>query len=255
VYGGIITGTIAAWWYARRRGVSFARWADIIAPALFVMQAVGRWGNYFNQELYGPPTTLPWGIPIDCAHRLQNVYPCTALPEATTRFHPMFLYESISGILGAIFLIWLGYRFRSRLRPGDLLLVFFIWYGTTRFVLENLRVDNWTFFGIPTAQIISLVVILIGAGGLIYRHRRGHPSDPPAAFPQRATWGALGADWMTRPIDEPWANVPPPKETVDWDAIIDAEDDADVDESATEATEASDAIEEPPSAPPPDRPT
>ena len=70
VYGGIVTGTLAAWWYARRRGVSFARWADIVAPTLFVMQAIGRWGNYFNQELYGPPTTLPWGIPIDCAHRL-----------------------------------------------------------------------------------------------------------------------------------------------------------------------------------------
>ena len=96
VYGGIITGTIAAWWYARRRHVSFPRWADIIAPALFVMQAIGRWGNYFNQELYGPPTTLPWGIPIDCAHRLQDIYSCAVLPE-TTRFHPLFLYESISG--------------------------------------------------------------------------------------------------------------------------------------------------------------
>jgi phosphatidylglycerol:prolipoprotein diacylglycerol transferase len=224
VYGGILTGTIAAWWYARRRGVDFARWTDVIAPALFVMQAIGRWGNYFNQELYGPPTTLPWGIPIECAHRLQDAYPCSTLPELTTRFHPLFLYESISGVLGAAFLIWLGFRFRARLRPGDLLLVFFIWYGTTRFILENLRADNWTFFGVPTAQIISLAVILIGVGGLLYRHRRGHPADPPPAFPQRATWGALGAEWMTRPIDEPWANVPPPKETVDWDAIIDAED-------------------------------
>ena len=226
VYGGILTGTIAAWWYARRRGVDFARWTDIIAPALFVMQAIGRWGNYFNQELYGPPTTLPWGIPIECAHRLQDAYPCSTLPELTTRFHPLFLYESISGVLGAAFLIWLGFRFRARLRPGDLLLVFFIWYGTTRFILENLRADNWTFFGVPTAQIISLAVILIGVGGLLYRHRRGHPADPPPAFPQQATWGALGAEWMTRPIDEPWANVPPPKEAVDWDAIIDAEDNA-----------------------------
>ena len=149
---------------------------------------------------------------------------------------------------------------------GDLLLVFFIWYGTTRFVLENLRVDNWTFFGIPTAQIISLVVILIGAGGLIYRHRRGHPSDPPPAFPQQATWGALGAEWMTRPIDEPWANVPPKKEAVDWDAIIDADDDvADegVDDDVVadeikgvEVESPADASAEPPApAPADDRPT
>ena len=251
VYGGILTGTIAAWWYARRRGVDFPRWTDIIAPALFVMQAIGRWGNYFNQELYGPPTTLPWGIPIECANRLQDVYSCATYPELTTRFHPLFLYESISGVLGAAFLIWLGFRFRSWLRPGDLLLTFFIWYGTTRFLLESLRADNWTFFGIPTAQIISLAVILIGVGGLLYRHRRGHPADPPPRFPQRATWGALGAEWMTRPIDEPWANVPPPKEKVDWDAVIDSEDAddapdpnaADVDAAEVDAAEATDGVD------------
>ena len=209
VYGGIATGTLAAWWYARRRRVPFARWVDIIAPALFVMQAIGRWGNYFNQELYGPPTSLSWGIPIQCAHRLQDIYPCSSLPEATTRFHPLFLYESISGVIGAVLLIWLGYRFRSRLRPGDLLLVFFVWYGTTRFLLENLRADNWTFFGVPMAQIVSLAIIAIGVVGLIVRHRGPHRGDRPASNPAVATWGALGATWMTRPSDESWANLPP----------------------------------------------
>ncbi len=228
VYGGIITGTIAGWWYARRRQVSFARWADIVAPALFVMQAIGRWGNYFNQELYGPPTTLPWGIPIDCAHRLQDVYSCALFPEATTRFHPLFLYESISGILGALFLYWLGSRYRNRLRPGDLLLVFFIWYGTTRFVLENLRADNWTFFGIPVAQIVSLAIVAVGVAGLIHRHRPRHPADRPPTFPDKATWGALGATWMTKPIDESWANVPPKRdERAAGDDADKLDDDAD----------------------------
>ena len=73
VYGGIITGTVAAFLYARYKRVPFLRWADIVAPALFVMQAVARWGNFFNQELYGTPTSLPWGIPIDCAHRVDRV--------------------------------------------------------------------------------------------------------------------------------------------------------------------------------------
>jgi phosphatidylglycerol:prolipoprotein diacylglycerol transferase len=210
VYGGIATGALAAWWYARRRRVPFARWVDIIAPSLFVMQAIGRWGNYFNQELYGPPTSLPWGIPIECAHRLQDVYSCSSLPEATTRFHPLFLYESLSGALGAALLIWLGYRFRSRLRPGDLLLVFFVWYGITRFLLENLRADNWTFFGVPMAQIVSLAIIAIGLVGLIVRHRGTHPGDRPASNPAAATWGALGSASMTRPIDEPDAPTPDP---------------------------------------------
>ena len=225
VYGGIVTGTLAAWWYTRRHHVSFARWADIVAPALFVMQAIGRWGNYFNQELYGPPTNLPWGIAIDCAHRL-SIYPCTLYPEATTRFQPLFLYESISGIVGAAFLVSLGFRYRSWLRPGDLLLVFFIWYGTTRFVLEFLRADNWTFFGIPTAQIVSMVFIAIGVVGLILRHRGSRMGDRPPTHPQAATWGSLGAEWMTRPSDESWATP------IDDDALDDDGADATDDDGA-----------------------
>jgi phosphatidylglycerol:prolipoprotein diacylglycerol transferase len=183
VYGGIISGTLAAWLFVRWKREPFWVWADIVAPGLFLMQAIGRWGNFFNQELYGPPTTLPWGIPIDCAHRVAE-YACAALPEATTRFHPLFLYESLSGLLGMLFLLYLGSRLRHRLRPGDLLLTFFIWYGATRFALEFLRSDNWTLGGIPTAQIVSIVFIAVGIAGLLWRHRRGADregvtSDPP----------------------------------------------------------------------------
>ena len=113
VYGGIVTGTIAAFLYARYKSVPFLRWADIIAPGLFMMQAIARWGNFFNQELYGPPTTLPWGIPIDCAHRVEALpLPARLRPErdARPRFHPLFLYESLSGVLGALVLIWLGFH-------------------------------------------------------------------------------------------------------------------------------------------------
>jgi phosphatidylglycerol:prolipoprotein diacylglycerol transferase len=210
VYGGIFTGLLATIWYTRRHRVSFWRWADIVAPALFLMQAIARWGNFFNQELYGTPTTLPWGIRIDCAHRLQDVYPCSTFPLETTHFHPLFLYESISGLLGMVFLLWLGSRFRSRLRPGDLLLVFFIWYGVVRFGLETLRSDNWTFFGVPTAQLVSILFAGIALIVLIYRHRPGHPTDDPLpARPADATWGALPTgEWRTRPIDEPWAHLP-----------------------------------------------
>jgi hypothetical protein len=116
-------------------------------------------------------------------------------------------------------------------------------------------VDNWTFFGVPVAQIISVTVILIGVGGLLYRHRRPHAADRPPTFPQRATWGALGAEWMTRPIDESWANLPPQedKEKVDWDAIIDAEDDEVDDIDAGDVDEAGDTETPPPE--PDDRPT
>ena len=244
VYGGIVTGTLAAWWYTRRHHVSFARWADIIAPALFLMQAIGRWGNYFNQELYGPPTTLPWGIPIDCAHRLA-IYACAVYPEATTRFQPLFLYESISGLLGAAFLVFLGYRLRSWLRPGDLLLVFFIWYGATRFALEFLRADNWTFFGIPTAQIVSMAFIAIGVVGLIVRHRGSRMGDRPPSNPQVATWGALGAAWMTRPIDEPWANIGEMGEAGELDDDEATEDDEAIDDGVEATDDKATAEDEP----------
>ena len=174
VYGGIIAGTITAYILTRRWHQSFLRWADVIAPGLFVMQAVGRWGNFFNQELYGPPTDLPWGITIDCAHRVGDhgipQYPCELYPAATTGFHPLFLYESISGVLGAITLLWLARRYGPRMRPGDLVLVFFAWYGAVRFALETLRTGNWTFFGIPTAMLISGGAVVISLVLLAYRH-------------------------------------------------------------------------------------
>jgi phosphatidylglycerol:prolipoprotein diacylglycerol transferase len=179
VPGGIVTGTLAGWYLTRRWKVDFATWADIVAPGLFAMQAIGRVGNFFNQELYGPPTSLPWGIAIDCAHRVA-AYPCEAYPLATTHFHPLFLYESLSGLVGAAVLLWLARRRDSLLVPGDLLLIFFVWYGTTRFLLEFLRSGNWTFFGIPTAQIVSAIFVIVGVALLWYRHGPGRPA-PTAA--------------------------------------------------------------------------
>lgn len=170
VYGGLITGTIAAIIYCRYERVSVWQWADVIAPGLFVMQAIGRWGNFFNQELYGPPTNLPWGIAIDCAHRVA-AYPCDGFPLATTHFEPLFLYESISGLIGAAALIWLARRPPAWLKRGDLLLIFFVWYGITRFVLEFLRTGNWRLDGIPTAQVFSVLFVAVSLVALAWRHR------------------------------------------------------------------------------------
>jgi phosphatidylglycerol:prolipoprotein diacylglycerol transferase len=234
VYGGIVTGTIAAFAYARYKKVPFLRWADIIAPGLFVMQAIARWGNFFNQELYGPPTTLPWGIPIDCAHRVA-AYACPAGSAPTDTlgqlFHPLFLYESISGTLGALVLIWLGYHARNRLRPGDLLLTFFVWYGTTRFVLETLRADNWTFFGVPTAQIVSLLFVIPALVILFWRHRADHPDDLPATHPEDQTWGAPGSPVeLDDDDDDDWEDDEDDDDEDDDDEDDDDEDEADEDD-------------------------
>ncbi len=144
----------------------------MIAPGLFAMQFVARWGNFFNQELYGPPTSAAVG------HRDRLLPPGGGVPcppAGTTpidaHFQPLFLYESISGLVGMLSLLWLANRYAARLRTGEIALVFFIWYAIVRFLLEYLRVDNWTFFGIPTAQIISTVVVV--ASAIVLAVRRG----------------------------------------------------------------------------------
>jgi phosphatidylglycerol:prolipoprotein diacylglycerol transferase len=183
VYGGIISGTIAAFVYARWQRQPFLRWADAVAPGLFAMQAIGRLGNFFNQEVYGAPTDLPWGIAIQCQYRSQG-YACPAGsdPAATLgqHFQPLFLYESLSGLLGALALMWLARRYRDRLLPGDLLLVFFVWYGVVRFALESLKTENWLFFGVPTAQVVSVALVVPAVALLVWRHRPGRPEDPQA---------------------------------------------------------------------------
>jgi phosphatidylglycerol:prolipoprotein diacylglycerol transferase len=185
VYGGIAGGLVAMILYTRDRRLDFWTWADIVAPGLLVMQGIARWGNFANQELYGPPTSAPWGIAIQCQNRVA-AYGCPAgsdpLATLGQHFQPLFLYESISGLVGAAFLLWVARRFGSRLRTGDIALLFFIWYATTRFVLEPLRADNWTFFGVPTAMIVSAFVIVAATIALIIRHRSsfGNPAPQPA---------------------------------------------------------------------------
>jgi phosphatidylglycerol:prolipoprotein diacylglycerol transferase len=181
VYGGIATGFLVAILYTRWKRQPFLGWADAAAPALLVMQAVARWGNFFNQELYGPPTNLPWGIAIQCANRTETwACPPGSDPAATLGQHfvPLFLYESLSGLVGAVVLILLARRVRS-LRPGDIVLLFFAWYGTTRFLLEPLRTNNWTLGGIPTASIISAVAVIAALLLLAWRHRPGAGANDP----------------------------------------------------------------------------
>ena len=203
VYGGIVTGTIAFLFLVRYYRVNPWTWADIVAPGLFVMQAIGRWGNFFNQELYGPPTSLPWGIAIDCAHRVA-AYPCDTFPLATTHFEPLFLYESISGILGAAVLLWLSRRPRPWLRRGDLVLIFFVWYAVVRFLLENLRTGNWRLDGIPTAQIFSILFAVGALVILVYRHRT-IPAPTESAWPEPVVPadGTKPDEDAARPDDDP----------------------------------------------------
>jgi phosphatidylglycerol:prolipoprotein diacylglycerol transferase len=229
VFGGFITGAIAVIFLVRYYRVSFWRWADIIAPGIFLMQAAGRVGNFFNQELYGPPTSLPWGIAIDCLHRVVE-YPCATFPLETTHFHPLFLYEALSGLLAAAVLVWLSSRPRPWLRVGDLGAILFIWIGGARFLIEFLRVGNWRLADIPTAQIFGAAFVLVGIGMFVVRRRQGAPILEPAEAPQRER--GRNDDPFDDPFDEDNENV----DDDDRDSDADEDDDAGSAESTDEAT-------------------
>lgn len=171
IYGAIVGGLLGMFLYTHFAGLKFLNWADIGMIGLAMGQAIGRWGNFFNQELYGRPTDLPWGIRIDQAHRLEQF---ADLP-ADTRFHPSFLYESLWNLLVVGVLLYVARRFENRLLPGDLLLAYGILYPVGRFLVEFQRPDAWTISGIATAQIIAVVSIVVCAGLLFYRHRIAAP--------------------------------------------------------------------------------
>jgi phosphatidylglycerol:prolipoprotein diacylglycerol transferase len=150
------------------------RWLDIFAPGLILAQAIGRWGNFFNQELYGYPTDLPWGIYIDPAHRLAGY-------ESFSHFHPLFLYESLWNLLGFAGLMVMGRKLSYRLRDGDISLLYVIYYGVGRFFLEGLKIDVWTLGGVPTARWITGLAVIAAVGVLIFRHYRYNREAEPGA--------------------------------------------------------------------------
>ncbi|MBA3779398.1 MAG: prolipoprotein diacylglyceryl transferase [Chloroflexi bacterium] len=181
LYGGIAGGLLGVYIYTRRHSLPYLRLTDALVPSVLLGQAIARWGNFFNQELYGPPTDLPWGIAIECQFRVP-AYPCDGFPVGTTGFHPLFFYESMLNLAGALVALWIGRRLLGTVRDGDLTAFWFIWYGATRTALEPFREGyNWTFFGRPVATLIGIAAIV---GGLIFiamRHRqeRGGPGTQP----------------------------------------------------------------------------
>ncbi|MCL4395118.1 MAG: prolipoprotein diacylglyceryl transferase [Chloroflexi bacterium] len=192
IYGAVAGGLIGIYLYARYAKLNFWTLVDIAVPGLFLGQAIGRWGNFFNQELYGFPTTLPWGIPIDAAHRLPAFADLTQYPVDTTRFHPTFLYESLWNLAAALIVLYVARRW-SKAKPGDLLLMWGMLYGLGRFLAEFQRPDAWLISGIPTAQLIGLALIVICGVAMMYRH----------TGPSKATVAAQAARQRRRHQQQP----------------------------------------------------
>lgn len=165
IFGAIAGGVTGLIIYTTWKKLSILRWLDIAAPGLILGQAIGRWGNFFNQELYGYPTDLPWAIYIAPAHRLSGY-------EAFSYFHPMFLYESLLNFLGCFLLLFLARKLGKRLLDGDIISLYVIYYGLVRFALEGLKIDVWTIAGFPTARWISIIAIIAVVAVMIDRRLR-----------------------------------------------------------------------------------
>jgi phosphatidylglycerol:prolipoprotein diacylglycerol transferase len=163
--GGIVGGLLAMWLYTRYAKVDFLTWVDIAAPAVPLAQAIGRWGNFVNQELYGKPTNLPWAIYIAPQNRVAGF-------TQFERFHPVFLYESILNLLVCLAMLWLARRFAERLRPGDMLLLYLMFYPTVRFFMEFLRLDSSGFGNLNINQTLSAAVAVMAGIWFAIRHRR-----------------------------------------------------------------------------------
>jgi phosphatidylglycerol:prolipoprotein diacylglycerol transferase len=186
IHGALIGAIAAALIYTRRNKLPFVEWVDILLPTVLIGQAAGRWGNFFNQEAYGRPTDLGFGVKIAPEHRLppyndMNTY------GPDTLFHATFLYESVWNLVGFGLIVAIERRFKSWLRTGDSALMYAIWYGAGRFWVEGLRTDSLCTNGIGgscedalrTAQVVSILLFAGGIIGMIINHLRRPPA--PAA--------------------------------------------------------------------------
>ena len=174
IYGAVVGGFLGLLVFARLRGIGPLAFADAAVPGVVLAQAIGRWGNYFNQELFGRPSDLPWAIRISPENRPAG------FADAET-FHPTFLYESIWNVLVCLVLLWVARRFAGRLKDGDLLLLYVSLYSVGRFFVETLRVDPAFIIGgtIRGNLFVSSVLALGFAMILLLRHSR-----PPRKRPE-----------------------------------------------------------------------
>lgn len=198
IWGGIAAGTLAGLWVLRRRHADIPAFMDAAAPGLLVAQAIGRVGNYFNQELFGGPTTLPWALRISPSHRPAGYV-------ANPTFHPTFLYELLWNLLLADALVWLGHR--RRIRAPGLFALYVAGYSAFRIIEELLRVDPaHHLFGLRLNLYVAAALTLIGLGWFIRTQR------PRARLGRRGrATGLLAAGWATYALTGcGHAGYPPP---------------------------------------------
>jgi prolipoprotein diacylglyceryl transferase len=187
IWGGVALAALVSIWRLRRHGVSVALFMDAVAPGLLIAQGIGRIGNYFNKELFGRPTSLPWGLEIPYSYRLSGGIPAADLHFST--FQPTFLYELIFDFAWACVLIWLGHHgFRGRrIKPPGLFALYVFGYSAYRIFEEYLRIDSSVYiFGLRLNMYIASILTVVGAAWFYRSQRRPEPPAPePAPEPEQ----------------------------------------------------------------------
>jgi phosphatidylglycerol:prolipoprotein diacylglycerol transferase len=171
IFGAILGGLLGGYLYLRRNKLPVGQWLDIAGVAIPLGQAIGRWANYVNQELYGTVTTLPWGITISASKRVDPFRSLVDYPVADTLFHPLFLYESLWSVLAFILLLNLFLRQRKNFAPGSFFLLYVMQYSVIRFLLEFIRVEVSLVGGINVAQVVCAIAFVIAL--VVFLARRG----------------------------------------------------------------------------------
>ncbi len=189
VWGGIAAGAAVGIWRVHRAGADWRLMGNAVAPALLVAQAVGRIGNYFNQELFGKPTSLPWGLEISMAARLGSGMPAADLKYST--FQPSFLYEMIFDLALAAALVWLGHH--RNIRPPGLLALYVAGYSAYRIFEETIRIDSSVhILGLRLNFFVAIVGTVSGLAWFVFTQRRRLPEpSPPTAEPVLAEPSAV----------------------------------------------------------------
>jgi prolipoprotein diacylglyceryl transferase len=177
IWGGVALATVVGVWRLRRHGVSVALFMDAVAPGLLVAQGIGRIGNYFNKELFGRPTSLPWGLEIPYQYRVSGGIPAADLHFST--FQPTFLYELIFDFAWAGFLIWLGHH--RRIRPPGLFALYVFGYSAYRIFEESMRIDSSVYIlGLRLNMYIACILTVTGAVWFYRSQRRPVPAAAAA---------------------------------------------------------------------------
>jgi phosphatidylglycerol:prolipoprotein diacylglycerol transferase len=177
IFGGLLFGAIALLYYLRKNKLDPWIFLDSAGAGMLIGQAIGRIANFINQELYGPPTTLPWGIPISAQHRIAPYSDLSRFPFETTRFHPTFAYEMLWNLSAAGLLLWLSRRYEKDLKPGALFAGWLVMAGVGRVIIELFRPDQPKIgnTGISYSSLVSALMAVAGAILLMARYKAINP--------------------------------------------------------------------------------